>query len=123
SGAKENVFEPDYSGKFAVRISNDMGCSQVSGCYDVIASGLIATDMENALEVMPNPTKGLITIFNKTGLKIESVDLYSMSGQSMKKYYLDKDNSFDISGYSEGIYLIRIAINNKIIVRRIILIK
>jgi hypothetical protein len=122
-GATANIFEPDYSGDFAVRIGNNLGCESTSLCYYVVATGLKTIVKENELVIMPNPTKGLINIYNKTGEKIESVELYSLSGQFMKKYYLDEDNSFNILGYSEGIYLIKISVNNKNIVRRIALIK
>ena len=67
--------------------------------------------------VYPNPNKGLIKI-NISNLPLQSINemrLYDLSGTELTlKTKFGSYSEIDISQYSDGIYILRIRINDKI---------
>lgn len=76
------------------------------------------------LSLYPNPTKGLVTIdFNQNISGIAELLITDIRGsQVLRKTYKDGDSiHFDISDQVSGTYLVILKVNNKRIVRKIIL--
>jgi hypothetical protein len=69
----------------------------------------------------PNPTNGLI-YFNNTSDKTVTMELYNSAGSLKKLSALNTgENVIDISSFPSGLYLIRIATDNKTLFKKIIL--
>lgn len=70
---------------------------------------------ENNIELYPNPAQALLKI--KSSINIDSVSIFSISGKE-----LIKSNALvlDISGLSNGIYIVKINSGNKFVSKKII---
>ena len=105
--------------KFRFEMGTD-GCNGNDGWYldeiyvyncdnPVLAvSNLSAT---NGVQVFPNPTSGQITIQNNTATKLNTAQVYSVTGQLVKSFKLDntsKNSSIDISTFANGTYIIKL---------------
>ena len=77
-------------------------------------------DLENAFNIYPNPVKEQFTIQNNSEFIIDTIGIYTMLG---KLIYQSKDiqNSIDVSDLSNGMYLVKLNSNNKIITKKIII--
>lgn len=84
-------------------------------------TGVLATD-EYLLEtasVYPNPSNGVFTIDLKSSTLIEKVSLTDISGKQMA-VTLDANNSFDISSYNTGVYILNLQTSEGVLNKRII---
>lgn len=78
----------------------------------------VETNQSSAFTIYPNPTKNLINI--NTTAEIETIDIYNALGQLVKTV-LGAKKEVDVSGFSNGIYLLTITtIDNLQIIKRII---
>lgn len=104
--------------KFRFEMGTD-GCNGNDGWYiDEIyvynCAGSLAvqnTAAQNAVQVYPNPTSGLITIQNAKKRNLKKAELYSVSGQLLKSFKLEaasENITIDISSFSKGNYLLKI---------------
>jgi len=113
---------------FAADINND-------GKLDVISSSVnddkialyineITTDntypnFTNQIEVFPNPTNDKVFIL---GDNIEKITLYDVLGKMIftKNVGHTDQSHLDINNYQNGVYILRVKLNNNIVERRII---
>ncbi|WP_306353402.1 T9SS type A sorting domain-containing protein [Flavobacterium sp. '19STA2R22 D10 B1'] len=68
--------------------------------------------------VYPNPTRGTININYSNGLPIESIELFNMAGQMVKSQA--NSTQLDVSGLSNGIYILKLNNNNTLYTQKII---
>lgn len=77
---------------------------------------------ENAADVatvFPNPSKGIYTISLKNSATIEKVSVTDITGKQTA-ISLDANNSFDISSYATGIYILNLQTSEGVINKRLI---
>ncbi|WP_347219022.1 T9SS type A sorting domain-containing protein [Chryseobacterium sp.] len=89
-------------------------------CTNGISNENINKKMETEIErqtdtktvIFPNPTKGMIKI--RTANKIEELYIYDLAGKIIqrKENLEEGKNTIDMTSYPQGIYLIRVRINN-----------
>ena len=72
------------------------------------------------IQVYPNPTSGKINIRNSENLKIESISIIDLNGQNLLEFENDI-NELDLSGFSKGIYLLKLTYGNEIIIKKIVI--
>ncbi|MBF8457232.1 M4 family metallopeptidase [Kaistella sp. G5-32] len=105
--------------KFRFEVGTD-GCNGIDGWYlDEIYvyncdNPLLAVEnlsMNNAVQVFPNPTSGILTIQNNKQLKLNNAQIYAATGQLIKSFNLDKtakSSTIDISAFAKGTYIIKV---------------
>jgi len=71
----------------------------------------------NEIHLYPNPTKGIFAISVK---EIEKAEVYNISGEKILDIK-NNDLNFDLSGHSQGIYIVRILYQGKTFIEKIIL--
>jgi len=79
---------------------------QTVGFYLDLTSATLASQnikTPNNISVFPNPVKDILTI---TGGKIQSAEIYSITGQKIKSLKLD-NNKADVSSLPKGTYLLQ----------------
>jgi ABC-type dipeptide/oligopeptide/nickel transport system ATPase component len=85
---------------------------------------LINTKIEeiqySRIQVYPNPTKDKINIKNSENVKIESVSIIDLNGQKLLEFENDI-NELDLSGFSKGIYLLKLTYEEGEVYRKIII--
>lgn len=122
-GATDNVFEPIYSGDFAVVITDESGCIDTSECNYVISSDTKSVFNENDINILPNPSTGYVSIKNNSNKQIIAIDLYSVSGKFIKTYNSKQTKNLNISQFKKGVYLFKIRTQDKSeLVKQILLI-
>ncbi|MBO6515992.1 MAG: T9SS type A sorting domain-containing protein [Bacteroidia bacterium] len=85
-GETSQSFTAPYSGNFAVELSLD-GCQTSSECYDLIGLGIDEASW-NAIELFPNPNRGVFYLNSANGGLIDSYTILDVSG----KMILSKSN-------------------------------
>ncbi len=60
-GETQPSFTPDYSGHFAVKVTQE-GCVDTSSCFSVNPVGILENTFDNEISVFPNPTNGSLKI-------------------------------------------------------------
>jgi len=79
---------------------------------------------EERLDIYPNPTKGDLNIrFSSNNLNEKEIYIYNSVGKILSKLVLKPNqlNSFDLSGLASGVYMVKVMINKKPVVKRVIL--
>lgn len=105
--------------KFRFEMGTD-GCNGNDGWYlDEIyvyncLSPILAVEnlsANNAVQVFPNPTTGILTIQNNRQIKLNNVQVYSVSGQLIKSFSLDKSatsSTIDLTTFAKGTYILKV---------------
>jgi hypothetical protein len=72
------------------------------------------------LSVYPNPTSDILTIENKSGLKMKQVTVHNVLGQVMYRKIVDKTDKhqFHTSSFAAGVYSIRIETEKGFVIRK-----
>ena len=121
----------DVYGRFATSWnSNNLGqwldpTSTGVTTFNMYSQVLSTTEEEfrSSLDIYPNPSSGILNITNRTNSKIEFV-VYSILGKSIKTGTIsDFNNEIDLSGFNNGIYIVKLSQNNSSIYKKIILSK
>ena len=119
NGATNETFTPNTVGEYYVVVNNGE-CEEISYSIDYNISNIL--EIENNLQIYPNPTNGIITIIAE---KIKNISIYNILGNQLSK--VEKNNfntnsrNIDLSNLARGIYTIQIEQNNKILNYQIIL--
>lgn len=66
----------------------------------------ITTVNNNQIDIFPNPAQTFITI--KNNVKIDFIEMYSITGEKVYSASLNKNNRIDVSKFSKGVYYIKI---------------
>ncbi len=92
---------------------------QVDSCLNSINVALT----DNLISVYPNPNNGILTV--DIGKKITDAISYFITNEIAQIVYVgkltEKINKLDLTGLADGVYFIRMDLNNKIIHKKIIL--
>jgi len=122
AGATNRAFTPEVSGNYAVRITNLLGCTGTSDCYTVIVSGVIDLASQDAIRAYPNPATDYVWIGNFTGQDIRSIALYNESGKLVTTRSGSMAHGISLHGLQTGVYLLRIDLDNKSVLRKLVVI-
>jgi hypothetical protein len=78
---------------------------------------------ENSIYVYPNPSNGIFTLVSGSN-EIDEIEVFDVTGKVImsKKEFSSSDNQIfiDITSASQGVYFLKITVNNQSIVKRII---
>ena len=91
------------------------------GCYSYTTVGFKKENsLENAFSVYPNPTTGNLMLHNETkGLC--SLEIQNSLGQIILKQTVELGKTeLDLSAYPKGLYFFRIANDNAVLVKKIV---
>lgn len=120
AGATGQSFNPTLEGNYAVIITLG-SCSDTSNCLMVLFSGLDETD-DASLQLAPNPVKTSVVLTTQHPVKQAGIRLMSLSGQTLLRQNNLEGSSFtiDLSGISEGIYIVELQSASGIWRRRLV---
>jgi len=101
-------------GVYEVEVSSGEGCTTRSNGLDYSANGLGMYDLiQGLIQVMPVPAVDKVTLTNSTGLDIEQVVLYSISGQvifEIKPNSMQNEVIIDVADLPSGLYFIGVKV-------------
>jgi N-acetylneuraminic acid mutarotase len=85
-----------------------------------LATSAIIKGMETDIRIFPNPTSRMIHIFTPDNEPISSVEIFSILGQKITSIDFPEGNSVDLSRLKTGVYVLKLAITDKLIIREIV---
>ena len=132
AGATSQMFTPEMSGQYYVKVSNTFGCqSDASNSIYVVITGIKTEEATEFLQVSPNPFKHDLNI--ACGLKNEtnaSISVYNSMGQEIavladNAKLSSGNHNFVLpsSGLVPGIYYVKFTTGKSSIVKRVMFIK
>jgi len=112
STAVNSTLVPVSNGDYYVIITLNACSSQPSNIISYNPTGIDETNSENEINVYPNPTTGIVKLILNNNFNSDYIiDIYDNVGgllQTLKKSKSVVNFDLDLSGYSTGVYLIRI---------------
>ena len=86
--------------------------------YDFMSTDLF--DADNTFKLFPNPTTGIIN-FSGLDAKINRIKIYDIAGKLIKSQTDFSNNKLDLSLFQNGIYIIQIYTDQRILNEKIII--
>jgi PKD repeat protein len=127
-GATKQTYSPAVEGKYAVEITNSNNCTNMSDEFDFKFVG-VEENMDNQIKIFPNPTSGIIS-FEYSANKAQQMEyfIYNMVGKEVKKGFLEIKSGqniekLDLSGFQDGLYILKTISGNYIVTKEISLIR
>jgi N-acetylneuraminic acid mutarotase len=85
-----------------------------------ITSATETIETATDIRVFPNPTSGMIQIYTPDNEPISSVEIFSILGQKIISIDFPEGNTIDLSKLKTGVYVLKLAITDKLIIREIV---
>jgi uncharacterized delta-60 repeat protein len=102
-----NVYKPTQIGRYKVKITDIVGCSNTSEPFDFVVLGVTDVIVGDAkLRWYPNPAHSLLNVdlINVRNNKLHA-ELYDVTGRFIKKQLLNKNNNqLTVQGLTTGLY-------------------
>jgi len=86
-----------------------------------LVSNDASTILSSNFSIYPNPGRGKFHLLNKIDQKIKCIEIFDLSGKSLEIIYKPNQNTFDLNGFENGIYLLKINLEEKSIVKKLII--
>jgi len=102
------------------RVNNQ--CVLDSVTKQILISSVSIEEQDNNILIYPNPVSSVLQINNNTKEEIKNIHLFDIDGRELYQENINKKGNIliDLSEYKQGIYYIKIELNNSFIVKRFI---
>ncbi len=112
-------------GNYVVCVTDANGCSVCDTATVGLADGIIAVDVNELIQVIPNPNNGIFTLEISNLLQIENIEIVNLIGEkvfaSMLRQAQHDKVQIDFSSASSGIYFLMLKTANEIIRKKILI--
>ena len=129
-GTTSTIQNPTHSysspGMYTVTltVTNNCGTATIIQSVNAVDNSISQITQLLSIYIYPNPTQGMVNIYFNDAIGNSILSVENTLGEKVYQTNIDqqKDSqfSFDLSSYSEGIYLIRISNNNLNIIQKIL---
>jgi glucose/arabinose dehydrogenase len=126
-GATSQNYEVSEPGDYSVIIDDGDGCVVSSQVLTVFTTGFSEQEVFNKLDVHPNPGSGIFVlsanVLQAGNMNIEVMD---QTGRMVRQFgfgQVDKEvqRNIDLTGLSEGVYMVRVFLNESAVTRRVVI--
>ncbi len=93
-------------GNYQVKVSDSVGCSNYS---DYFHSTLSLQELENNIQIFPNPTNNSVTV--ETTLPIDTYSIYAIDGSLLKKARF-QGQAISFENWVKGVYILQLESND-----------
>jgi len=76
--------------------------------------------IETDFRVFPNPTTGKVQIYTPDNEPVRRLEVFNVQGQKITSIDFPESNTVDLSSLKTGIYVLKLAIADKFIIRKIV---
>ncbi len=119
SGASAQSYTPLVSGVYSVAVTDSNGCAAMSIDFQFTISGLTKTQLNDVIEIAPNPGNGLFYIKMQTD---EFISLRVTDSKGALILISDTfSNTIDLSDQTPGLYHCRIITSKGTLVKKLVL--
>ncbi|MBL4669940.1 MAG: T9SS type A sorting domain-containing protein [Flavobacteriales bacterium] len=124
-GETDTLHIAQNNGDYYVQVTDSFGCKNTSDTVSIIILG-IENVINNVATIYPNPTSGTINIKLKA-TNVTSVIIINLLGEVLLEQKVEEgviDNlKFNISGFSEGVYYVKLKTSQKNYLQKLILLR
>ncbi len=127
SNANADIYDANMtgSGTYAVEVTNELGCSNLSSPIDVIISSIFENEAEYGIRLFPTLANDIINVSLQNAEMIESeITIMDIAGkqifQSSEILFPNIQKRINIADLPEGIYIINVRANKGMISRKFI---
>jgi len=113
---------------YEVEVTDANGCVVSGSVFVDNIVGIEELDVFSGLTIAPNPTQGIATLTLDLASNSDLwITVFSLTGEEMERHYQSNVNgvshNLDLSSFAEGLYFVRLTLDNKTTTRRLIHIK
>lgn len=114
-------------GDYLLTVTDDNGCVVVSNVITIEApTSVVDPSLNQHIRLMPNPTEGQFLInLDLPQVSDVQVRIYDITGKeiltSPKQSIMESQLTFNLSSFTDGVYIVRITVDNAVLARRVIL--
>ncbi len=119
-GATAQTFQATVSGNYAVVVTSNSGCIVFSDCQSVVISGIQDLEFSNAITLFPSPADTEVRFLNHTSYPISAISFTNLSGQITEVLNWKENQSVDISTLVSGIYMVKIVVDGKSVIKKLV---
>ena len=112
-GATDTSYYTTMQGNYTVEVIDNNGCSSFSDAFVILNTDKFEHNF--GVNIYPNPTTGIIKV---SAENIEQITVFNING---KRLFITNKNSFNLSAYPKGIYIVKVATQNGVVVKKVIL--
>ncbi|WP_107038898.1 T9SS type A sorting domain-containing protein [Brumimicrobium mesophilum] len=122
SGATSATFDPTVNGEYGVIATSADGCADTSACVVVNTVGVKDYVQILGLNLHPNPTNGVVTVFfENMDAEEYNLEVIDATGRKLSEQkIIDNTTKVDLSSYDNGVYMIRIFNETRESIHRIV---
>lgn len=120
----EDIFNLE-SGNYIIVATDASNCATSDTVFVDFMSNTLLPEIVEELSIQPNPNNGKFNLNIELGeTKNTQIDIFDFTGRQIqfgqKESVLNKSYDFDLSTFAEGVYLIRIVIDDWVVSRKIL---
>ncbi len=121
SGATSQTFIPTQNGIYKVKV-NLGTCNTISGCKTVSGVGIATSQVNNKMQIYPNPSSGVLYINTEVAGKFKIVNAL---GATLLEIDLKagKNEVTGLENLSNGIYYLEGSIENSLVIKKFVVLK
>jgi len=108
AGANAMTYTPEQNGNYAVVVTNALGCSATSLCFEMLVVSAAEVGGRANFKVFPNPSDGEISIF---GIRASGYKLFNATGKLIRNKSISAQSEIfklDFSDLSSGVYTLKL---------------
>lgn len=113
------------NGEYCVTVTDENNCTQTDCAIVDFVENTINPELDNYITITPNPTSGELNVRLKLPTQSNvRIDFYDVLGRLILngETYItqEQDLIFDLSSYADGVYLLKLVVDEEMLVKRIV---
>jgi hypothetical protein len=73
-----------------------------------VALGVLSATIQNQISLYPNPSSSYVQMMNRSGYEIQSIELYSATGQLIKTISAAETQNISVADLTSGLYFVKV---------------
>ncbi|MFZ4436004.1 MAG: T9SS type A sorting domain-containing protein [Flavobacterium psychrophilum] len=73
-----------------------------------VALGVVSATIQNQISLYPNPSSSYVQMMNRSGYEIQSIELYSATGQLIKTLSAAETQNISVVDLTSGLYFVKV---------------
>ena len=113
------------NGEYCVTVTDENNCTQTDCAIVDFIENTLNPELDNYITITPNPTSGELNVRLKLPTQSNvRIDFYDVLGRLILngETYItqEQDLVFDLSRYADGVYLLKLVVDEEMLVKRIV---
>lgn len=115
----QGLCDGNYEGKLRCYEDSTLGLLNFSSEECLMTPTIEIDENENQIRIYPIPIQTNFTIETENNTPPKSVQLFELSGREVQSQF--NSNTIEVSTLNNGIYIVRVELENRIVIRKIVI--